>query len=148
MAHKNQGEILWIDRYYGLEHELMRMIEQRLEEKGRNLLISRDPVCPQKIDGIYDLERHTCFVTGLDECIYPHRKINLRRYLDHEGFREVRGEVRHLLHFAKELKTCACDRIKKAGDYHFTLEEIYARAMDFKAKDQFDKALCRRLFGE
>ena len=148
LAAQRGGEIICIDACYGLGHRLLSRIYERAKEKGAHVMVSHDPVMHQKIDGLYDMNSHTCFLVGLSDCPHPHRRVSLHRYLDADAFRSVRGEVRHRLKLAEDMKNCACESMKKAGAYHFALENIYAAAMDFKAKDQFDKALCRRLFGE
>lgn len=146
MADKAGGEIICVDFCYGLGYRLTEAVYARLKKKGARVLVSRDPVNHDKIDGIYDLTKGTCCIVGLGNCPYPHRRIFLRRYLDSEAFKSVRGEVRHRLRLSEEMKNCAAESMKKAGTYHFILEKTYAEAMDFAAKDRFDKAFCSRLF--
>ena len=146
MANQMGGEVICIDECYGLGYRLTDCLYACLKEKGASVLVSRHPVNHEKIDGILDLKNGTCCLVGADACPYPHRRVALRRYLDTPAFKIVRGEVRHRLHLAEEMKSCAVESMKKAGDYHFALERIYAEAMDFAAKDTFDRAFCGRLF--
>ena len=148
MAIQRGGEIICIDDCYGLGYHLAGRIRTLLKDKGADILVSRDPVIHDKIDGLFDRKSGHCILVGQGGCPLSHRQIALRRYLDTDAFKIVRGEVRHRLRLAEDLKKCACESMKKAGTYHFSLETIYAAAMDFKAKDQFDRAFCRRLFGD
>lgn len=147
MSAANGGELVCIENFYGLGHRLMAHIYARAKEKGANILVSRDPVMHQNVDGIYDINSHACFLVDDEVSPFPHRRVSLHRYLDAAAFKSVRGEVRHRLRLSEDMKDCAAESMKKAGVHHFALETIYAAAMDFKAKDQFDQALCRRLFG-
>ncbi len=148
MASRRGGEIICVDDCYGLGFHLTRRIHSLLKDKGADILVSRDPVMHEKIDGLFDLRSGNCILVGAEDCLFPHRRVTLRRYLDAAAFKTVRSEVRHRLRLAEDMKKNACESMKKAGTYHFSLETIYAAAMDFKAKDQFDKAFCRRLFGD
>ena len=40
----------------------------------------------------------------------------------------------------------AVEALEEARGFHFSLEEIYAEAMDFKAKENFTKSFCSTLF--
>ncbi len=146
MADRMGGEIVCIDACYGLGYRLTEHLYALLKEKKSHLLVSRDPVHHKRIDGLFDLKNGTCCLVGLADCPFPHRRIDLRRYLDRGTFKSVRGQVRHRLRLAEEMKNCAEESMKKAGDYHFALEQIYSETMDFSAKDKFDKAFCSRLF--
>ena len=72
--------------------------------------------------------------------------ITVRRYADHELFRGVRGDVRHALHLSDALTASALRCLREAGEYHFALEKIYAAAMDFGAKEQFENDFLEKLF--
>jgi hypothetical protein len=102
---------------------------------------------PQKPDGIFLTEEKTAFVTLPPAlCAYPHKTIDMRRFVDLQGAGEIRGALsvarrtfRQLMHNA----LTAFDGVRKA---HFGLESIYMESMDFDAKENFTKAFCDALF--
>ena len=149
MAARDGTEIIYADDSYGLGYRLTEKVYALLREKQVNVMVSRHPVHHHKIDGLYVPKGGLCLLVGEDTaCRYPHRLLSLHRYLDASTFKTVRGEVRHCLKLASEMKACAVQSMKKAGTHHFALETIYASAMDFEAKGKFEKAFCRRLFGD
>lgn len=149
MAARDGTEIIYADDSYGLGYRLTEKVYALLREKQVNVMVSRHPVHHHKIDGLYVPKGGLCLLVGEDTaCRYPYRLLSLHRYLDAPTFKTVRGEVRHCLKLASEMKACAVQSMKKAGTHHFALETIYASAMDFEAKGKFEKAFCRRLFGD
>ena len=138
------GEVVGIDECYGLGYVLTDLLFKKTAEKKLNVMVSRHPVRTDKIDGLFYPDAGLCILVSEDATISsPHRQIGLRRYLDLEKFRDIRGEVRHDLKMAEALRQSACRSLSEAGSYHFALERIYASAMNFKAKDQFDRSFCQ-----
>lgn len=149
MASHVGGEIIAVDECYGLGYALTAELLEISGQKKLNVMVSEHPIHTHRIDGLFYPDTGLCVLVMADEAVTaPHRQINLRRYLDHGAFRSLRGEVRHDLKLAEELKQGACRSLANAGEFHFALEKIYASAMDFKAKDQFDKAFCRNILEE
>ncbi len=58
--------------------------------------------------------------------------INSKRFIDSEGLRDVRSELRYTARLEKESLDGALHALKKAKIYHFLLEDIYGKAMDWK----------------
>ncbi len=58
--------------------------------------------------------------------------INSKRFVDIDGLRDVRGELRYTVRLEKESLEGALHALKKAKIYHFLLEDIYGKAMDWK----------------
>ena len=42
----------------------------------------------------------------------------------------------------------ALEQLEEVRKTHFSVENIYIRAMDFEAKERFTEAFCKSLFGE
>ena len=58
---------------------------------------------------------------------------------------EVRGELRLAAKIRESCLREADDRLRRASEYHFAMEEIYRGAMDFGAKERFEKKLIARI---
>ena len=145
MAHQMGGEVIGIDECYGVGYALTEALWRRSIQKKLTVMVSRNPIHIQKIDGLFYPDTGLCLLVADDETVTrPHRRITLQRYLEQEKFRSIRGEVRHHTKIANALKESACRSLASAGKFHFALESIYAAAMDFKAKEAFDQSFCRR----
>ena len=65
-------------------------------------------------------------------------------FLQADSLNKQAYEVRYKdWHLSEKLALEALEAVREA---HFRLEEIYAKAMDFEAKEQFTKAFCERIF--
>lgn len=147
MARRSEGEVVYIESCYGLEYFLTAALYAQAKKQRLSLLVSHHPIHTHKIDGLYFTDGRLAILTGpTEDAPTQCRRISLRRYLQTERFKEVRAEVRHALKMAEEQKDCACQSLRTVAEYHFAIEKIYAEAMDFEAKDKFDKDFCRKLF--
>ncbi len=156
-----QGEVAF-DTYYaeasklyiledcrGIAQYLMTELGALCVERRVKLRISHDPVEPHKIDGLFLLDSGVAFVVGdPNACTYPRKKIGMRRFLDTAAMREVRGAVSFSERMCRAMREGAMDALEAVREKHFRLEEIYASAMDFDAKEAFTKAFCQGLFDE
>jgi hypothetical protein len=66
-------------------------------------------------------------------------RINMRRFFEAASLKEIRSEYRLNTKLAEALMDSALASLRRAGRYHFALEEIYASCMDFEAEDVFVK---------
>ncbi len=147
MSKQAGGEILFLDEYYGIGYTVMAKLYEISKQKAYRILVSHHPIHPHWMDGLYYPD------TGRSILVIPRdmqetnsSMMSVRRYLDSERFRSVRGEVRHGLHLVGDLKESALRCLREAGDYHFALEKIYASAMDFQTKDRFENDFLKSLF--
>ena len=109
--------------------------------------LSHDPIVPNRIDGIFLRDARVAFVTlAKKDCVYPARVVSLRRFLDPVALRRVRPRIIYAERMMRALLDGALEEMQRVKELHFQIEEIYATAMDFAAKEQFTKDFCRRLF--
>ncbi len=141
--------LLVLDDPYGLGYRLTKHLLDLSRTHGHTLLISYDPVYPDQVDGLLYPQTGLCILVGnaepREDC--PTRSVTLRRYLDGDRLRESRGEIRHAAHLRDDLEDTALHAFAEAARYHFDLENIYAAAMDFSAKEVFTERFCGTLFG-
>ncbi|MBQ9784731.1 MAG: hypothetical protein IJW29_04440 [Clostridia bacterium] len=111
------------------------------------VLISHDPVEPEKIDGLFLSGSGVAFAVCRPEvCDYPRRKISTRRFVDTAAMKPVRAELNFTERMRRAMRCGAVDALEKVSELHFRLEDIYVSAMDFDAKERFTQAFCERHF--
>lgn len=139
--------LLAVEDYYGLGAYLAALVLERVKDRRLRVLLSHDPVCPDKADGLLLPESGLCLLVGDAEppATLPTRVLSLRRYADPAALREVRPELRRLTALRQEMKEGALSALASAAEAHFALETIYKTAMDFPAKEAFTEALCDRV---
>lgn len=146
---ENEADTLYlVEPYYGAECHVMQALLDRSREKQLSVLVSRDPVCPQHIDGLYwPVERLGVVIAPHKGADSPTRRIYLSHYTDAALLDGLRGDLRHAKKTEKQLLEGACNCLDRAAGYHFELESIYIEAMDFAAKEGFSRQFCKDLFG-
>ena len=122
----------------------------RLKERKVSMRVSFDPICPERVDGIFLEEERKTFVTGRGlENKYEQIKrgktgksenddedkkvmfINTKRFLDAEKLRDIRSELRYVERLSESSLDGALHALSKAKVYHFLLEDIYGKTMDW-----------------
>lgn len=151
-AAQRGGTVVILEDHYGIAYSVTRVLYEESFSASHGLYVSYDPIYPHKIDGLYYPDSGLCILVGLGEETVsvkegtPLRKISLRRLVDVETLREMRGAIRHAAALREELTESAMKELASAATYHFGLEEIYSRAMDFAAKEAFTESFCTELF--
>lgn len=135
-------EIYWVSDFYGVGNVFLGVLLSALKDKEVNLRVSFDPVSPEMVDGIYIEDFDVAFVIARDIqyvedfCAKNSEKINImlnsKRYVDTERFKDVRSELRYTAKLAQSSLDGALHALSKARIYHFLLEDIYCKAMDFQ----------------
>jgi hypothetical protein len=144
------GTVVILEDYYGLAYRLTRELFERSRVARHGLLVSYDPLYPDKIDGLFYPACGLCILAGHAEPSEGTitRRISMRRCADSEALRSIRGELRRSYSLRDELTELALRALSEASKDHFELEKIYAEAMDFSAKEAFTERFCRELFEE
>lgn len=140
------GEILYVNECYGLAYELTACLHAVSKQKGLFCLVSRHPIFSRRINALFYPQNGLCVTVGQKEAPEgSHRELLLQRYLK-KDFRLARGELRQGIRLVDSLLEGGCQCLARAGEYHFALEQIYAEAMDFRAKDTYEKEFCQKKF--
>lgn len=142
------GQILILDDYYGLGAYLTTALVAVSRTRGLDLLVSYDPLCPHKVDGLFYPATGLSILVGHAEppMGVDVRAISLRRYAEPDALRAVRGELRQARALAERLAEQARHSLATAATHHFELESIYSAAMDFSAKEAYTTRFCYDLF--
>lgn len=139
---QNARSLCVVSDFYGVGRIFLGAVLNALLGKGVRARISYDPVCPNEIDGIYIEGYDVAFLIvhsreDLDffEAKYGKKInniVNSKRFVDTERFKNVRSELRYTLKLSQSSLDGALHSLSKARIYHFLLEDIYCRAMNFQ----------------
>lgn len=141
------SQILRVEDCRGVGQYLMAELGNLAPGKQWRMLISHDPICPQKIDGLFLQDFGIAIVIcEKGECPYPHRTLSMRRFVDTAGLKKVRISLNYAERMRRAMMEGAVESMEQVRQSHFLLESIYTDAMDFDAKEKFTKSFCERLF--
>ena len=109
--------------------------------------ISYDPTDLESVNAVFFPNDRKAFVIsdGKNDSLGDAR-INMKRFIDAEGFAKIRSEYRLDRKLADAFLASATDALSKAGKYHFELESIYESCMDFEEKEVFCRNFLEHLF--
>jgi hypothetical protein len=124
----------------------MQHLYDLCREKRVCVLISRDPILPDVIDGLFLPASGDAFVIGEEkDCIYPHRILSLNRFVNTSDMRAEREKINYAERLSNAMLAGAIEELETVKKAHFLLEEIYSSAMDFEKKEAYTKAFCERI---
>lgn len=139
---RNAKEIFWVSDFYGVGNIFLDLLLEALENKDVNIRVSFDPVSPEMVDGIYIENFDIAFLIAksagdLDDLLAKNSKkinntVNIKRFVDTERLKDLRSELRYTAKLAQSSLDGALHSLSKARIYHFLLEDVYCKAMDFK----------------
>lgn len=110
-------------------------------EKGISTRISPSPLFPGRLEAIELTYEGISFFVGEREDAIP-----MKKFFRADKMRALRPMLRGVRETQARLKDYALESFSRAAVAHFALEDIYAAAMDFEAKEQFTAEFCRKLF--
>ena len=142
-----------IEDYYDSGFALMRRLADIAFERRIAARVSYHPILPDRIDALFLEESKTVFLVGerQEMLSFAERKpqarlIDMRRLVRRDLVRASRDRIRGTARLREALLEGACDALQEVKQAHFKLEEVYATAMNFAAKERYTGELCRRLF--
>lgn len=139
-------QILLIEDCKGGGYALMEELYRLCAERQLTVEVSRDPILPDRVEGLYlPASRYTFSLCPSELCQYPHRKISTRRFACIKEMGAARQSYRQRELLRQALLGEALRELDTARLIHFRLEEIYTAAMDFPAKESYTKQLCDRI---
>lgn len=113
---------------FGCAVPFMRLLTEKLTAAGYSLTAARLPV-PDVISGIFIEDCGVCIEVGQPEG--NDSVINMQRFIISDFPDGVRGEFRLASKIQQSCIDEALRQLAKASEEHFTIEQIYIRAMDF-----------------
>ncbi len=137
---ENAEKLYIISEFYGVGKIFLDELFAVLKKCDVAARVSFDPICPEHVDGIFLEKEKTAFVLGKEpaeknKCDLSNENIvfvNSKRFADLEKLRDLRSELRYTERLAESSLDGALHALSKAKIYHFLLEDIYGKAMDWK----------------
>jgi hypothetical protein len=145
---RNAKKIYIIKKFYGVEYIVLDELFMALQDREVSARVSFDPITPEHVDGIYLEDDQTAFIidqnsniTGENLSYTPQNNtisLNSKRFVDMEALRDIRSELRYTARLGQSSLDGALHSLSKARIYHFLLEDIYGKAMDWKRFSELD----------
>lgn len=148
---KNAESVYRVGYLYGVGNMLLQKLYTELSRKKVTLRVAYDPICSQRINGIYIDEKRCAFILSRSreeeekETPTAEKTINPKRFVTSEQLKGVRGEIRYARRLFNDALDGALHALGEARVYHFLLEDIYKKAMDFSALSAFTEGICNGL---
>ena len=116
----------------------LRLLVKKAGQTDTPVRVSYDPVDTERVNAVFFPNDKKAFIISCDENeLFGDVRINMKRFVDIGGVRNIRSEYRLNSRLAKAFMDSALDSLAEAGNYHFELENIYAACMDFEEKEVF-----------
>lgn len=128
--------------------ELFCLLAEGAKKRKNALKVSYDPLVSERVDALLFEDAKVAFVLDrdADECKYD-KYIYMKRF-----FKIPRGELSEVRRRSVECEdVCeslleeAQKSLLRAGKYHFELERIYKKCMDFDSLERFSHSLCEKI---
>lgn len=133
----------------------LSMLADEAIKKGNRIRVSYCPIDPSYPDAVFFEEGSVAFVLSDGRKSENALRINMRRFVDRsptglgsDAGRQIKRELRSNGRIISGLVQSASDCLARAGEYHFELEDIYKKSMDFKAENAFLEAFSLRMLEE
>lgn len=140
-------KIVLLSDCHGSASVLMEALGRIASQKKLAVRISHDPICPEKIDGLFFIKSGlSVAVCREEECNYPHKTVSMRRFVSTAKMNPIRDELNYAKRLRRALLDGAIEALEEVRSVHFLIEEIYSSAMNFTAKETFTEIFCRELF--
>lgn len=140
-TYERSERCLRIVDHMGTAWVLFEALDRMCAAKGISRRVAPTPLFSGRIEALELSEKGITFVIGEGEDAIP-----MKKFFRPERMRPLRRELRGVREVQARLKDYALEALSRAAEAHFALEEIYAAAMDFAAKEQFTAAFCHTLF--
>ena len=120
-----------------LAHRLFDEIYAQAKQRHMKMWVSRDPLIPEHIDGIFFPETERAFVCGeniLSEEIARTKtvhRLSMRRYLSVSLLERMAAPLADAEKNEERLMRAAYGVLGEIREIHFHLEKMYVNAMDF-----------------
>lgn len=140
------AEVILVSDECGAGHQYLNAMREHLRAEGVHEWWHFPSCFDDEItEGIYLPKNKRLYL--IDNGEKNQKKINIKRFVIKEREVVCRRHIRTLLHLREQMLEAACLSLSHAGTFHFLLEEIYGRAMDFGKKEGMTEALAERIRG-
>ena len=128
----------------GTAHLFLAALYALCRERCISVRVSYHPILSRQIDALELIDNGVVFSSAERE--EEDRVIHMRRFVDADGYRGVRGNLRESAALGERLLTLAEGAFTEIRACHFQLERLFGDTMDFSAKEQFEARFAESLF--
>lgn len=147
---ENAEKICVVGDRFGFGAYMLDMIRQELIKKNREIIVSYDPICPDRTNGIFDVNEKYAFVLSderarercKDKCV---KHVNIKRFMNSEKLSDVSADIKYAHSLYKKSLAGAASHFENIKKIHFELEKIYGATMDFSGVDKMTEDLICRI---
>ncbi len=133
------GESVAVYGPQGSSYIVLSAIKDCAALTGSDVILSPTPLIPDDIDGIFVKSINTSFFdAGNSRPTNSEKCINAQRFIDPDALRTIKPALRSISKLYEASMSNAYSELAKSRSLHFSLEQIYTRAMDF---DAFNEAV-------
>ncbi len=144
-------KVCFVKSFFGEGSRLLSMIIDEARANGNALRVSYDYLEPELPNAVYFEDCNLSFVLARQnkDTEVP-KYINMKRFADLSTVngKNLSGEYRARERILEQISDMAAQRFMEAGEYHFELENIYSRHMDYEELDGFSKDLCKKMLDQ
>ena len=147
---RNARKICVIGDRFGFGSSMLEMIRRELMKKQRSVLVSYDPICPDRVNAIFDIDEKYAFTLS-DERAENNKKsgnikhINMSRFMCSEKSSQVKADIKYAYSLYKKSLDGALAHFWDIKDIHFELEKIYGATMDFSGVDKVTESIIGKI---
>ena len=145
---RKAGKCVIIGDTYGTGHAMLYGIKRALDKCGGDYFVSYDPVCPTRINGIFEISRGVSFLLSDSRIVLSDdgkiHYVNMKRFINKDATC-MREELKYTMSLYKSCMELAVKHLEEASKHHFSLEEIYKRAMDFSSVNRKIEDFCAKV---
>ena len=144
------NKIYLVGDMFGVGNVMLELILGCLKEKKRSVYLSLDPICPDRVNGIFDRGLGYAYVLsdGRAEGISSGKDVihvNIKRFILGDKLAECKSDIKYANALYKKSLLGAIETFEKIEKYHFALEKIYGEAMDFSGVDKVVDRYCNMI---
>lgn len=138
---KTANEVYYLKDYFGVSSVYLSTLKRKLDEMGAEYTAIMSPVNTEEISGIY-LNFAKVFIThgNYDALPVEGKSINLKRFVLPTAS-NYRNRYSMGVRCHNTLLKGAADYLARAREYHYELEKIYVKSMNFKRIDKLSEKL-------
>ncbi len=149
----NAEKIYTIEDCFSIGSLFLGEIIEQAMKKRKKISVSYNPLNPKHPDAVFFEEEKIAFVIcSAREPDKKVQKINMKRFVtlqktgtDRDWMKHIRSAYRASIRIREGLIKAASDELDLAGKYHFELEEVYKKYMNFQKQQIFCDSFIRKI---
>ena len=147
---ENAKKIFVVGDRFGFGEYMLEMIKNELMEKRRSIIVSYDPICTERINGIFDISQKYAFVLSDERANERYgdkavKHINIKRFIDSKKIGNIKADIKYAHTLYEKSLMGAMAHFESIREIHFELEKIYGSTMNFSGVDRVCEELINKI---